>query len=273
MTKLIQRVYKSVYTWIIVLLAIIFLASFLGWNYTTDIEDNNFLSQLLMGTMTSVIGAAIVVFGIDQILRHNKRIRQKPVLKVALKAVDKHINRVTNLIAKMAKASAKKPWKEPPKEFSELLSEDTAEQICYRLNLESKAPVAQRGIDWRTFLFSEFKKFEREINNLIIKYGSYLPEPILAHLEEITSSLIVFWSLQLPTIKNIDQQNNFSRPPAFGPGLEEKIAEDFQNILTLIEEMKLETEKNEIPSPSFPNDIIEREDVTPNIGDSRYEIF
>lgn len=271
MREFLQRLRnKSAYIRITALLTVIFLLSFLGWKYAKA-TGNKFLAALSIGIMTSVISAAIVVFGIDQILKYEKRTRQEPVIRVALESLITYLNQYANLVAQMAKASAEEPWDNSPKNFQKLFSKKTAKQICYCLNLDSKAPVAQKRVDWRTFLHNEFKKFEREINNLITKYGAYLPEPILARAEKMTTSMIGIWALKLPTIKKIDQQNNFSRPPAFAPGLEDKIEEDFQNILNLIKSITTEAEKLEIPPPKFPTGTIERDDIAPKVGDSRFE--
>ena len=192
-----------------------------------------FWENLSINLMATIIGSAIAIFGIEKIIKKEQESKQKPVKAVALKKVQRFITGVTQEVEYMSKASADSSWQRP-KDFKDLYSADIAKQICWHLDVDVEAPVMPRR-DWWAYLYGSFENLKQQADDLIIKYGNYLPETICAELEEITGGKLFQWIRALTDIKRFDLQRG-SKPAgmAFGPGMEKHIARDFQHILKLI---------------------------------------
>jgi hypothetical protein len=251
-------------------IALILIGSFLiVWCFSSYL-DRWLLSGISASLLASLISSAILVFGIDQILKQDQA-RREALIKQQIKqsaawVVGSIIYELTYLIGRMAKASAAANWR-VPRDFSELYTKDTIDQICHHLNLDANAGVYPPS-NWRIYISQIIAHFRSEINRAIEQFGSYIPAPLVTDLIKLRNGPLFYY---LGAIANLKE--HYSRAPVIGKGVEELLLKDFNLILRIINQLKEWQESINVSPISFQwiyQDLTQH-DVAPRQGDSRIE--
>lgn len=165
---------------------------------------------------------------------YKKDIDNKALKKHAYSELETQTRKILSIISRMLVESSSGLI---PEKEEEIFSDKVAYDLCWHLNIETRAPVLPKR-KWRIWLSQEIENIDANLNLIITSYGSVLPASTIDSISEVLGSFLFNYPQQYNAIRNYDTNKGTQRPPILCPGLEDLMYESLIDIKELNEQIQ-----------------------------------
>ena len=223
-------------------------------------------ASLVENVIVGTIGAYVVAFALDFILRLRQEKAVEQVARVGLTEVSTKFNRLIALFGSIFKAASDGFI---PSTIDELFDAKAADLLSLHLDMNGRAPVTS-GITWQEHITRESCLILNELTSVQDRYQAFLPGNSLVAIGKLRNNTLLIVFNQLSHGANLDKQENIQRPVINFIPLE-KLTFLMNEILSCVKTIQQASIKLKTPTtPQFPSFDF-RSDVEPKVGSARFE--
>lgn len=222
--------------------------------------------SLAENAIVGIIGAYVIAFSLDFILRRRQEKALERVAIVGLAELSQTINRMIALFGSIFKASSDGFV---PSTTDQLFDAKAADFLSLHLSIDSYAPTVAK-ITWQEYITRESNLILEKLNGMQDRYQIFLPENVLVALGKLRNNPLLNVFSRLSEGSALDKKERVSRPVInfTPPETLNRLMGEILLCVKTIERASIKLEASVIPH--FP-DFTFREDVSPKIGSARFK--